>query len=601
MLLLEAQKYLDVVRKRGEARSELRRVYSNIARNKELYLLAYANLYGNAGALTPGVAPDDTVDGMSEARIATIMGKLRRREYRWKPVRRTYILKRDGIQKRPLGMPGWNDKVLQEVLRMVLTAYYEPQFRKSSHGFRPNRGCHTALADILTWKGTQWFIEGDITGCFDNLQHKKILEILRRKIKDTAFLNLIEGLLHVGYVEDWVYHKTYSGAPQGGIISPLFANIVLNELDVFVEDTLIPQYTKGTQRRANKENLRLRQKAYVLRKKGDYVEANRIFKVYSQIPSVDYDDPNFRRLRYARYADDTLLGLIGTKTDADTIKEELGTFLSELGLETSEEKTLITHAGNEKARFLNYEICIKRQSTRKAKVTVEGRRTRRRSLNGTVLLFVPKDVIKKWKARTMRHGKSLHRAELMNNSDFEIIRTYESQLQGLINYYLLAHNVAQEMWKLRYYYETSLVKTLASKFKKSVSQIRRKYRLRTVEGRRVIGTVIEREGKKPLRAVFGLKHIQRTRNVIIHDSIVNNYMNRSELIERLLAGCCELCGKEGDVVGHHIKKLKDLQKKTRKREKWEQKMIAMKRKTLMVCVECHQKIHNGTYDGKRLT
>ena len=177
MLLLEAQKYLDVVRKRGAAQSELRRVYDNIAKNKELYLLAYANLYGNNGALTPGVAPHDTVDGMSEERIATIMGKLQRREYRWQPVRRIYILKRDGIAKRPLGMPGWNDKLLQEVLRMVLTAFYEPQFRNSSHGFRPNRGCHTALADILTWKGTQWFIEGDITGCFDNLNHKKILEL----------------------------------------------------------------------------------------------------------------------------------------------------------------------------------------------------------------------------------------------------------------------------------------------------------------------------------------------------------------------------------------------------------------------------------------
>ncbi len=296
MLLIEAQKYLDVVRKRGEARSELRRVYYNIAKNKELYLLAYANLYGNAGALTPGVDPDDTVDGMSGERIATIMGKLQRSEYCWKPVRRSYIFKRDGIQKRPLGLPGWNDKMLQEVLRMVLTAYYEPQFRNSSHGFRPKRGCHTALSDTLTWKGTQWFIEGDIRGCFDNLQHKKILEILRRKIKDTAFLNIIEGLLQVGYVEDWVYHKTYSGAPQGGIISPLLANLVLHELDVFVEDTLIPQYTKGTQRRANKEHLRLRQQAYVLRKKGDYVEAGRLFKVYSQIPSVDYEDPHFRRL-----------------------------------------------------------------------------------------------------------------------------------------------------------------------------------------------------------------------------------------------------------------------------------------------------------------
>jgi retron-type reverse transcriptase len=170
MLLTEAQKYLEIVRKRGEAGKELRRVYYHLVNQKELYLMAYMNLYANTGALTPGIDPDDTIDGMSLDRIETIMDKLKNRTYEWKPARRTYVLKRDGKRKRPLGMPGWNDKMLEEGIKLVLNAYYEPQFRNSSHGFRPNRGCHTALSEIYNrWTGVQWFMEGDIKGCCVNL------------------------------------------------------------------------------------------------------------------------------------------------------------------------------------------------------------------------------------------------------------------------------------------------------------------------------------------------------------------------------------------------------------------------------------------------
>ena len=230
MLPVETQKYLEVVRRRGEAGLTLNRVYYNIVKHKGLYLAAYANLYANKGALTPGNHPNDPVDGMSLERIDTMIDTLKKKEYMWKPVRRTYVLKRDGKSKRALGMPGWADKLLQEIIKMVLNAYYEPQFRESSYGFRPNRGCHTALYEISrTWTGVQWFIEGDIKGCFDNLDHHVILDILSRQIKDKDFIWLIKGMLNAGYVEDWVYHQKYSGAPQGGIVSPLLMNIVLNE------------------------------------------------------------------------------------------------------------------------------------------------------------------------------------------------------------------------------------------------------------------------------------------------------------------------------------------------------------------------------------
>jgi group II intron reverse transcriptase/maturase len=355
MLPLEqAQKYLAIGRKRGEENATLNRVGRTL-RCKGLYLMAYAKLSANKGALTPGTDPEDTVDGMSLRRIDTIIKKLQEKTYQWKPTRRVYISKKDG-RLRPLGMPGWEDKLLQEVIRMVLEAYYEPQFRECSHGFRPQRGCHTALDTVAKWKGTRWFIEGDIKGCFDNIDHDRLIGILKRKIKDRDFLTLIKDMLKAGYMEKWTYHATYSGTPQGGIVSPLLANIVRNELDVYVEDTLIPKYTKGKRRKANLEYERRSAEARRAKHSGNWKKANERRREYTKIPSKMSHDENFRRLWYVRYADDTLFGLIGTKAEAEAIKEEFGQFLSTIKLEMSEKKTLITHALSEKARFLNYEI-----------------------------------------------------------------------------------------------------------------------------------------------------------------------------------------------------------------------------------------------------
>ncbi|MBU1746243.1 MAG: reverse transcriptase/maturase family protein [Chloroflexi bacterium] len=214
------QTYLEILRDRGERKLPLRRVYRHL-QDRELFLRAYAKLYANEGALTPGVDPRDTADGMSLERIDRIIEALRAGTYRWRPVRRAYIPKKSG-KLRPLGVPSWEDKLLQEAVRIVLSAYYEPQFSDASHGFRPGRGCHTALQSILfRWTGTKWFIEGDIKGCFDNIDHDKLLEIIERDIQDGRLIKLLRGMLKAGYMEDWRYHRTYSGAPQGGVLSPL--------------------------------------------------------------------------------------------------------------------------------------------------------------------------------------------------------------------------------------------------------------------------------------------------------------------------------------------------------------------------------------------
>ena len=350
-----AQTYLEVVRQRGERRLELRRVYRHL-QNREFYLLAYAKLYRNAGALTPGVEPQDTIDAMSLERIDAIIRALEQGQYQWKPARRIDIPKKNG-KTRPLGLPSWSDKLLQEVLRMVLSAYYEPQFSAVSHGFRPGRGCHTALQDIRQhWKGTKWFIEGDIRGCFDHISQSKLLEIIGRNIKDDRLLKLLRGMLDAGYREEWTYHQTYSGVPQGGVLSPLLSNIFLNELDTFVEQTLIPQYTRGDRRQRNPAYARLQANKLNARKARHRERYRTLHQSQRQTPSVVPNDPNYRRLRYCRYADDFLLGFVGTRQEADAIKRQVGDFLQTLDLTLSEEKTLITHATQERARFLGHDV-----------------------------------------------------------------------------------------------------------------------------------------------------------------------------------------------------------------------------------------------------
>src|SRR5437868_14656809 len=335
-----AETVLGIIRERGKRGLPLRDLYRQLY-NPELYLRAYARLYTNNGAMTPGSTPE-TVDAMSLAKIATIIDDLRHERYRWTPVRRTYVQKKNG-KLRPLGLPSFSDKLLQEVIRSLLEAYYEPQFSDLSHGFRPGRGCHTALSQIQhTWKGTHWFIEGDIKACFDQLDHEVLLKILAEKIHDHRFLRLIKHLLQAGYLEEWRYHTTLSGAPQGGIVSPILSNIYLDQLDHFMETTLIPQYTRACKRKDNPAYRRLLGQMSVARKKGEYQKAQKLLRLAQQLPSRDPNDPNYRRLRYIRYADDMLLGFAGTRAEAEQIKGQLGSFLQEtLKLELSQEKTLI--------------------------------------------------------------------------------------------------------------------------------------------------------------------------------------------------------------------------------------------------------------------
>ena len=375
-----AETVLEVLRERGRRGLPVEGIYRQLF-NPQLYLLAYGRIYSNKGAMTPG--PDaETADGMTLAKIERIIDAVRHERYRFRPVRRPYIPKKDGKQ-RPLGLPSWSDKLLGEVVRLLLEAYYEPQFSDRSHGYRPGRGCHTALREVAeTWTGTSWFIEGDISQCFDRLDSRVMLETLGEKIHDNRLLRMVSQMLQAGYLEDWVWNATLSGVPQGGVLSPCLSNIYLNRLDRFVETVLIPGYTRGVLRRHNPECQRMQRALARARRQGDHAEVRALRKQLRSLPSLDPHDPGYRRLRYVRYADDILLGFTGPKEEAEEIKRRLAQFLQDdLKLELSETKTLITHARTEAARFLGYEI-----TTQHANHVIAGGR---RVANGGIRLRVP--------------------------------------------------------------------------------------------------------------------------------------------------------------------------------------------------------------------
>jgi len=503
-------------------------------------------------------------------------------------------------------------------MRSLLEAYYEPQFSPASHGFRPDRGCHTALTTIQrTWKSTTWFIEGDISKCFDSLDHAILLEILRRRIRDNRFLRLIENLLRAGYLDGWRYSETYSGSPQGGIASPILANIYLDQLDKYVEMILLPGYNRGIRRKMSQEYTRLGHRMGRLRDRGFAEEAAQIRKEMRSIPSVQLIDQDYRRLRYVRYADDFLLGFTGPRDEAETIKGEIGRFLrEELKLELSEGKTLITHARKEHARFLGHDITILGDSAKHRKGSGEldsiGRRKGGGRITGTVALEVPAEVVReRCKSRTVR-GKPAARVELVNESEYAIVLRYEAEFRGLANYYQLAHNRSTRLGRLEWIMRTSLLKTLARKLRVSVREVAERFRItvQTKDGPRTGFQVkVEREGKKPLIASWGLVSLARTRIKDFGEANREDRMFRwnvatVEVVERLLADTCELCGSRDRIHVHHVRHLEDIWRKRRGQNPppyWKVIMSSRKRKTLVVCHKCHVGIHHGRLTGQTET
>ena len=569
--------------------------------NEELFYVAYQKIASNGGSTTKG-SDGRSIDEMSLARIETLIASLKDESYQPHPSRRVHIPKKNG-KTRPLGIPAFEDKLVQEVVRMILEAIYEGHFETTSHGFRPKRSCHTALLHIQkTFSGAKWFIEGDIKGFFDNIDHDVLVGILRERISDDRFIRLIRKFLKAGYVEDWTFHNTYSGMPQGGIVSPILANIYLDKLDKYVKE-YIRHFDMGTKRRPGKESNDLanerKRTVRKLKKVKDGTEKAALvarLKAIEQeraaFPNGDEMDESYRRLKYIRYADDFILGVIGSKEEAQRIKEDIKSFLSaSLALELSEEKTLITHTGKS-AKFLGYEITVTRDNHQRRDVRGCLRRTYGKRVRLNVSMATLRDKLLEYGAMEikLRNGKEVWkpkcRSGLIFNDDLEILDRYNRETVGFCNYYLIANNCVV-LHNFRYIMEYSMYKTFAGKYRSTVRKINKKYRLN-----KLFTVKYEQKGAIKSRTFYKTSFKRRT-TAFNGSCDIEPYsiadVSRTNLTDRLKAEKCELCGATGKLIMHHVRNLKDLKGK----ESWERLMSARKRKTIALCPSCHRLRHLG--------
>lgn len=569
--------------------------------SEEMFAVAYQRIYAKQGNMTPGT-DGKTIDEMSLERIEKLILSIKDESYQPHPARRVYIPKKNG-KKRPLGIPSFEDKLVQEVVRLLLEAIYEGHFEGTSHGFRPHRSCHTALGMIQkSFAGAKWFIEGDIKGFFDNIDHNVLISILRERISDERFLRLIRKFLNAGYVEDWKYNKTYSGTPQGGIISPILANIYLDKFDKYIKE-YAAKFRKGDRRSVNPEYRRLNNKKNRLKQKLQKTSDEQMRKSYlyeiAQLskqmlstPHKDAMDADFRRLQYVRYADDFLISVIGSKSECETIKADITQFMREqLKLELSDEKTLITHA-QDKAKFLGYEIFIRKSNA--VKRNKDG--VLKRDFNGAVVLSLNSAVIQEklteYNAMEVRKidGKdvwwSKPRRYMTSMKPKDILAQYNAEIRGLYNYYSLAINVSKECASFAFIMKMSMLKTLGWKLNTSARKVRQKYQ----RNKEFVIPYNDAKGKQKYRVFYneGFKKRNAQFDVDFDRLTQTMYVPYPSLVERMKDGVCELCGKEGKVVMHHVRTLTKLKGDN----EWEKLMLQRHRKTLVVCEDCNSMIQN---------
>lgn len=578
---------------------KFKRLYRNLF-NPDFYLYAYSKIQSKEGNMTPG-ADGKTIDGFNLKWITNTIELLKHERYHPTVVKRTYIPKKNSKKLRPLGIQTFIDKLIQEIIREILEAIYEPLFSENSHGFRPNRSCHTALMQIKrTCTGSSWVIEGDIQSYFDTIDHEIMIKILNRKIDDGRFLELIMRFLKAGYMENGIAYNTITGAPQGGIVSPILSNIYLNELDSKM-DAIKNKYTKGKYRKVNPEYSRLKNKISHRRKKNRYYEVKNLDRQMRKLPSRDVMDRDYVRINYIRYADDFVVFIIGSLSLAKQIKAEISIFLkAELKLKLHDKKTLITNILNDKIRFLGYDIKKAKEDTQQV---IDSTGRKRRRINGIIQLLVPTQIIAGKIKEFSKNGKPIHRKDRLNKTHIHILTQYNSEMRGLYNYYCLANNVGNRLNKFKHYHYFSLLKTICRKENSPLTRINRKY-----------GISVSRKDGTGTRKQFGLKYETKQGEktlVYFNESLKvqknpkryevdpnTNKINKPycEVLIRLSKGYCELCENSYSpkkLVVHYVRKLKNLKIKEDSKYYWIKLMKQTRRKTLIICQNCHNEIHEN--------
>jgi group II intron reverse transcriptase/maturase len=597
---MKALDLLTTIRKFNEKdKNYVNRNLYGILYKEDIYVAAYENIKSKPCNVE--------LDSFSTDQIQKIITQIKTEAYKFSPSTRIWIPKPGRIDKRPIDIGAVKDKIVLECIRIILEAVYEPTLAKEVHGFRINKSCHSALRDVRTqFRSTKWFIEGDLSKFFNSIDHEILIGKLARKIEDQRFLNLIRKSLNAGYYEFKIYKNDLIGVPQGNIISPILSNIYLQDFDEFILK-LKEEFTIGTRRAPNSEYTELYNKVANLRRRRkpktpeEFLELKTLHSSLLKIDSLNYKDPNYKRLNYIRYADDWLIGLIGSLEDAMTIKEKIKAFLKEnLKINLNEDKTLITHSANEEALFLGTLIqCpIYKEQRFISKELKSGITVKQRIGCGHVTLKAPADrLINKLKNAGFCDGggKSLPKFQWMQYEHGTILDLYNAVIRGIFNYYSFIDNVLV-LARIYYILKSSAAKLLAAKYSLGTqAKVYKKFgnSLKFID--KVRGnkehTLYARTSWKRSPMDFKVSSKDDVQTII--PALYARRVTRTRLFDD-----CVICGSTENIEMHHVKHLRKMGGNLSVKEK---SMVSMNRKQIPVCKACHVDIHAGRYDGISLS
>lgn len=549
----------------------------HIISDVDVLIAAYTRIKSKPGNMTAGI-DSQTLDGININYFLLLQRELRSGAFQFRPSRRIEISKPNGT--RPLSVASPRDKIVQTAMHLVLEAIFNSSFSVHSHGFRPGKGCHTALKELRnTFTSVNWFIEADISKCFESFDHKLLVLAVSERVQDQAFIDLLYKALKAGYISQGKYFTSELGTPQGSVVSPLLCNILLHKLDLWLEE-YISIFNKGTRRKVNPVWTRL-------------TRAGKLAEVHAlNISCRMAKDPDYKRMIFVRYADDFIIGIIGSKEDATVIRDKLRIFLADkLKLDLNIQKTKITHARTEMAHFLGTDIRITPLELRPIRKSIRAGVTLISKVGTRPQLLCPVyKIVDKLVARGMAKpgGVPTRWGRMIHFETHRIVKHYWTIWQGISNYYSFVNNTGS-LGRIFYILKYSCVLTLASKLKLGTkAKVFKRFRKDIA--------ILDANGK--IQASIPNPSLANTFKFNINQDQTNPFY-RIEKLGRatfrslaVLDSPCMLCGSDVNVEMHHVRALKDGSKQPKD---FMTAMISrMNRKQIPVCRPCHNRIHNGS-------